>query len=133
MCHFALSFELQKVSQKEIFFLNLAAFSRRIRQERRHGREEDFRFYSDGITRVRNFIHTERYNMIGAVRDAAKAAYAAACALNKIATPLRYSPQALEELAAARIPASFSSRLNNLKTQNPEAFFYWLKTSELMQ
>ena len=43
------------------------------------------------------------------------------------------NPQALEELAAARIPASFSSRLNNLKTQNPEAFFYWLKTSELMQ
>ena len=69
-----------------------------------YGHEEDFRFYSDGITRVRNFIHTERYNS-----------------------------QALEELAAARIPASFSSRLNNLKTQNPEAFFYWLKTSELMQ
>lgn len=98
-----------------------------------YGHEDDFRFYSDGITRVRNFIHTERYNMIGAVRDAAKAAYAAACALNKIATPQRYNPQALEELAAARIPASFSSRLNNLKTQNPEAFFYWLKTSELMK
>lgn len=98
-----------------------------------YGHEEDFRFYSDGITRVRNFIHTERYNMIGAVRDAAKAAYAAACALNKIATPQRYNPQVLEELAAARIPASLSSRLNNLKTQNPEAFFYWLKTSELMQ
>ena len=43
--------------------------------------EEDFRFYSDGITRVRNFIHSERYNMIGAVRDASKAAYAAACAI----------------------------------------------------
>lgn len=36
MCHFALSFELQKVSQKENYFLNLADFSRRIRQERRH-------------------------------------------------------------------------------------------------
>ena len=58
-----------------------------------YGHEEDFRFYSDGITRVRNFIHTERYNMIGAVRDAAKAAYAAACALNKIATPQRYNPR----------------------------------------
>ena len=42
-------------------------------------------------------------------------------------------PQALEELATAKIPASFSSRLNNLKTQNPEAFFYWLKTFELMK
>ena len=34
-----------------------------------YGHEEDFRFYSDGIARVRNFIHTERYNMIGAVRE----------------------------------------------------------------
>lgn len=36
------------------------------------------------------------------------------------------------EKAAARIPDSFSSRLNQLKFQNPEAFFYWLKTSELL-
>lgn len=58
-----------------------------------YGHEDDFRFYSDGITRVRNFIHSERYNMIGAVRDASKAAYAAACALNNITTPQRYNPQ----------------------------------------
>ena len=49
--------------------------------------EEDFRFYSDGITRVRNFIHSERYNMIGAVRDASKAAYAAACAIKNVTAP----------------------------------------------
>lgn len=85
------------------------------------------------VIRVRNFIHTERYNMIGAVRDASKAAYAAACSLNSIVVPERYNPQEAEALADARIPASFSSRLNALKTQNPEAFFYWLKTSELMK
>ena len=98
-----------------------------------YGHEDDFRFYSDGITRVRNFIHTERYNMIGAVRDASKAAYAAACSLNNIVVPERYNPQEAEALAEARIPALFSSRLNPLKAQNPEAFFYWLKTSELMK
>lgn len=98
-----------------------------------YGNEKEFRFYADGITRVRNFIHSERYNMVGAVRDAAKAAYATACALNNITTPERYNPQLPEALSAARIPSSFSSRLNNLKIQNPEAFFYWLKTSELMQ
>ena len=98
-----------------------------------YGHEDDFRFYSDGITRMRNFIHTERYNMIGAVRDAAKAAYATACALKNIATPERYNPQNTEALAAARIPATFSSRLNPLKIQNPEVFFYWFKTSELMK
>ena len=32
-----------------------------------------------------------------------------------------------------KIPASFSSRLNLLKGQNPEAFFYWVKTTELMK
>ena len=63
-----------------------------------YGHEDDFRFYSDGITRVRNFIHTERYNMIGAVRDDAKAAYAAACALNNI-TAL----QGYENLEAKRV------------------------------
>lgn len=39
----------------------------------------------------------------------------------------------IEKAAAARIPASFSSRLNPLKAQNPEAFFYWLKTAELLK
>ena len=39
----------------------------------------------------------------------------------------------LESLAAARILASFSFRLNQLKSQNPEAFFYGLKTAELMK
>ena len=98
-----------------------------------YGHEDDFRFYSDGITRVRNFIHSERYNMIGAVRDASKAAYAAACALNNIAQPERYNPADAGALASARIPSSFSSRLNLLKIQNPEAFFYWLKTSEVLK
>ena len=97
------------------------------------GHEEDFLFYSDGITRVRNFIHSERYNMTGAVRDASKAAYAAACALNNVATPQRYGPEVLASLADAKIPSSFATHLNQLKTQNPEAFFYWYKTSELMK
>lgn len=97
-----------------------------------YGHEDDFHFYSDGITRVRNFIHSERYNMICAVRDASKAAYAAVCALNNIAQPEHYNPEEVEALAAARIPASFSSHLKPLKTQNPEAFFYWLKTYELL-
>ena len=97
------------------------------------GNEEDFRFYADGITRVRNFIHSERYNMVGATRDASKAAYAAACALNNQTRPERYSAEVLGQLASATIPASFSSRLNHLKSQNPEAFFYWVKTAELMK
>ena len=97
------------------------------------GHEEDFRFYSDGITRIRNFIHSERYNMTCAVRDASKAAYAAACVLNNVATPERYGPEVIASLASAKIPSSFATHLNQLKSQNPEAFFYWYKTSELMK
>lgn len=97
------------------------------------GHEEDFRFYSDGITRIRNFIHSERYNMTCAVRDASKAAYAAACVLNNVATPERYGPEVIASLASAKIPSSFATHLNQLKIQNPEAFFYWYKTSELMK
>ncbi|MBP5397477.1 MAG: nucleotidyl transferase AbiEii/AbiGii toxin family protein [Bacteroidales bacterium] len=97
------------------------------------GHEEDFLFYSDGITRVRNFIHSERYNMSCAVRDASKAAYAAACALNNVVTPERYGTEALASLASVKIPSSFATHLNQLRIQNPEAFFYWYKTSELMR
>lgn len=97
------------------------------------GNEEDFRFYADGITRVRNFIHSERYNMVGAIRDASKAAYAAACALNNQTKPERYGAEVLGKLVSAKIPASFSARLNLLKSLNPEAFFYWVKTAELMK
>ena len=96
------------------------------------GNENDFRFYADGITRVRNFIHSERYNMVGAARDASKAAYAAACALNNVTHPEKYSLDSLMQDTSRKIPASFSSRLNLLKPLNPEAYFYWLKTSELM-
>lgn len=95
--------------------------------------EDDFRFYSDGITRVRNFIHSERYNMTAAVRDASKAAYAAACVLNNVVIPERYGPEVLGILASVKIPSSFATHLNQLKIQNPEAFFYWYKTSELMK
>lgn len=97
------------------------------------GHEGDFRFYSDGITRIRNFIHSERYNMTCAVRDASKAAYAAACVLNNVATPERYGPEVIASLASAKILSSFATHLNQLKIQNPEAFFYWYKTSELMK
>ncbi len=97
------------------------------------GHEDDFRFYSDGITRVRNFIHSERYNMTAAVRDASKVAYAAACVLNNVVIPERYGPEVLSILASVKIPSSFATHLNQLKIQNPEAFFYWYKTSELMK
>ena len=94
------------------------------------GNEKDFLFYSDGISRVRNFIHSEKYNMVGAVRDASKAAYTAACVINNVAVPKRFDPGNTAGLVSAKIASSFSTRLNQLKTTNPEAFFYWLQTSE---
>ena len=71
--------------------------------------------------------------MTCAVRDASKAAYAAACALNNVVTPERYGPEVLGSLASVKIPSSFATHLNQLKAQNPEAFFYWYRTSELMR
>ncbi len=53
--------------------------------------------------------------------------------MNNQTRPERYSAETLGQLASAKIPASLSSRLNLLKSQNPEAFFYWVKTAELMK
>ena len=96
------------------------------------GDEKSFDFYTDGIDRVKNFIHSERYIVPSAVRNSAKSAYAAACMLKEIAVPKRYdgNPGTLQSLYVA---APLSNKLNKLKKTNPEAFFYWFQTYELLK
>lgn len=93
---------------------------------------EDFTFYTDGIDRVKNFIHSERYVVPSAIRKAAKTAYSAACLIKGIDTPARYDGNALS-LQSLSIHAPLSAKLEKLKKTNPEAFFYWYHTSELIK
>lgn len=97
-----------------------------------YGNAEEFKLYADGVSKVRNFIHSEKYNMTTATRDAAKAAYCAACLLKEIDTPMRFSDMAVSELKSVKVPSGVFSKLNPLRNQLPEAFFYWSKVAEMI-
>ncbi len=72
------------------------------------------------------------YNLPMATADAAKAAY--------LATAIQYGVSAIEHFSGPdsipQAPDSFSNLLNSkllrLKKSNPEAFFYWVKTAEIL-
>lgn len=93
---------------------------------------EDFTFYTTGIDKVKNFIHSERYIVPSAIRKAAKAAYSAACLMKGINIPARYDGNALS-LQSLSIKAPLLTKLEKLKRTNPEAYFYWYQTYELMR
>lgn len=94
--------------------------------------ENKFKLYADGVSRVRNFIHSEKYNMTSATRDAAKVAYVAACVMKGVNAPERYSAENASLLRPTKITAGTFSRVNNLRNSIPEAFFYWSKVAELL-
>lgn len=96
------------------------------------GNENEFKLYADGVARVRNFIHSEKYNMTSATRDAAKVAYVAACVMKGVNAPEHYSAENASLLRPTKITAGTFSRVNNLRNSIPEAFFYWSKVAELL-
>lgn len=92
---------------------------------------DDFNFYSEGIERVRNFIHSEKYNVPSAIRKAAKAAYAAACLVKNVESPVRFDGD-VQRVQTLVVENPLSTKLNKLKKTNPEAFFYWSQTSKIL-
>ncbi|MBQ9474802.1 MAG: nucleotidyl transferase AbiEii/AbiGii toxin family protein [Bacteroidales bacterium] len=88
-----------------------------------------FTALQNGISRLSSFMYMGKYQIEEAVADAAKAAYLATL-IRKGATsfsrydggsvlPLRLTPAVPVKLGKLRIPA-------------PEAYFYWVNTSELL-
>lgn len=94
--------------------------------------KEDFARYADGVSRVLGFIHSERYSMNKASRDAAKAAYLAACLLTGKDSIEKFDPDSVAALRDMSIPSGRFSRLNTLKTSDVSSFFYWCKAIELI-
>ena len=83
-----------------------------------------------GIQNIRNFIFSERFHLDRAMVPAAKAAYIVAILRSDEKGLKRYSNP--KEIADWNIEQPFETRLNKLKKSNPEAFFYWYQTFELM-
>ena len=94
--------------------------------------EGDFNLIQDGIIRVKPFIYKQRYLIDNAIIDAARAAYMATLIEKGITQMLPYSenPNDIKDLA---IRPSLTNKLNKLKSNLPKAYYYWAKTSELLE
>lgn len=86
---------------------------------------------SDGVGRVRDFIHGERYNYDSAVVNAAKAAYLAALTLAGRDEVVHFDPQM--DLSAVTLSNEVDPKLKRLKKYRPEAFFYWGQVDSLLK
>lgn len=84
-----------------------------------------------GILNIRNFIFSESFHLDRAMIPAAKAAYLSAILRSDAKALIKYSDP--KEIAEWNIEQPFETSLNKLKKSNPEAFFYWYQTIELMK
>jgi len=76
-----------------------------------------------GVSRVSNYIFSEKYNIDKAIVDAAKAAYCSKLIETANSKPLKFNNP--EQILNSEIKAPFNTKLNKLKKTNPEAFYYW--------
>lgn len=77
-------------------------------------------------------MYKQRYLIDNAIIDAARAAYLATLiekGFNKI-EPYSNNPADIKDLV---IRPSLTNRLNKLRNNLPEAYYYWVKTSELLE
>jgi hypothetical protein len=86
---------------------------------------DEYKLLQDGINRIANFIHSERYTLDSAIVNASKVAYLSKL-LEKDAVEIHhYSTDKLSDLSAQNIQNPIPTKLNKLKKTHPEAFFYW--------
>ncbi len=83
----------------------------------------DFPLLQDGVKRLGAFIFESKYFIEDAVVDSAKAAYAATCIEFGIhyVEKFDFTKVSLDMKIGRALP----TRLNKLKKQRPEGFFYW--------
>lgn len=84
-----------------------------------------------GIQNIKNFIFSETFHVERAMIPAAKAAYLTAIIKTDTQEIKRFSDPM--EIADWTIEQPFETRLNKLKKSNPEAFFYWYHTAQLIK
>jgi predicted nucleotidyltransferase component of viral defense system len=91
----------------------------------------DFIALQNGVSQIRAFIFSETFQIEKAIIHAAKAAY-----LSKLIELKKNRLERFENALQIKdwnIEQPFYTRLNKLKKSNPQAFFYWYKTYELIK
>lgn len=91
----------------------------------------DFAMLQRGVNRIKSFMFRGDYYIETAIVDAARVAYIATLLEKKITEIERYDGNPLS-IAKLDILPTLTKKLNKLKRQSPEAYFYWAKTSELL-
>tara|TARA_A100000171_G_scaffold52965_1_gene74719 strand:- start:13123 stop:14202 length:1080 start_codon:yes stop_codon:yes gene_type:complete len=90
----------------------------------------DFEHLQTGIQRVSRFIFSESFHIDRAITFASKTAYVSALIKSNNAQIEKFKNPAI--MKDWTIGEPFWPKLNRLKKYNPEAFFYWFKTVELL-
>lgn len=85
-----------------------------------------------GIQRIKTFMFNGKYLIDDAIKDAACAAYIATLLEAGQTTVEKYDGN-IESISSLEIAPTLTTRLNKLKRTSPEAYFYWAKTSKLLQ
>lgn len=91
-----------------------------------------FDILQEGIKKIKSFIHTSNYRIENAIVDSAKAAYISTCLRNGITKLEKYNGD-VEAVSVMSIAPTLTTKLNKLKRVLPEAYYYWVRTSELLK
>ena len=94
---------------------------------------EHFKLLQDGIKRIQSFIHGEKYYLDTAITNASKVAYLSVLIANNLSKVKHFDKNNIHELQNATIGMPLPTKLNKLKKNNIEAFFYWFKIYEIHQ
>ena len=85
--------------------------------------EGDFDALQNGVLQIRAYIFSESYHIEKAIVSASRAAYLAKLIETGEKNFVRFKNA--EQIIHWNIEAPLDTRLNKLKKNNPEAFFYW--------
>ena len=84
-----------------------------------------------GIKSITSFMYRQKYHLEDAIIDASKAAYLSVLLESEINNVRHFdnNPLSVSNMTIGRV---LTTKLNKLKISNPEAFFYWALTDELL-
>ena len=84
------------------------------------------------LRKIDGYIYKGKYRIEEAIVDSARAAYLVT-SIEKSNTEIERYDGNPNTILAMELSPSVNNKLNRLKKILPEAFFYWVKTSELLQ
>lgn len=93
--------------------------------------QDKFALLQKGIINIKPFMYMGAYRIEEAIIDAAKTAYLATLIETGTETVEHFSTNALTE--DLQIEPVLTNKLNKLRIGLPEAYYYWAKTSQLLE